>query len=203
MADAKSTTTYRAVPDAAGYRVGDDGSVWSCLQRVYAGGSERGVSYQPCGDWVRMLPNVSDNGYHDVQIRGEHRLIHRLVLEAFVGPCPEGMEVAHRNGDPSDNRLDNLRWSTPVDNQADRVEHGTDSRGEKHGQHKLTEQDIVDIIRLADSGASRAVIGRQYGIHPSTVRRIAKGQAWKHINPRSEKRSSGQSSSSPKTTSAA
>jgi hypothetical protein len=201
MAPAKSTATYRAIPDSIGYRVGDDGSVWSCLQRVYAGGHGRGVSYQPCGDWVRMNPEVTDGGYLDVQIRGEHRLVHRLVLEMFVGPCPAGMEAAHNNGDPSDNRLDNLRWATPASNQSDRVEHGTDSRGEKHGQHKLTEKDITDIIRLTDSGASRVVIGRQFGIHPTTVRRIAKGLAWKHINPRSEQRSYAASASNQKTTS--
>lgn len=200
MAVDQSTVSYRAVPDAVGYRVGDDGSVWSCLQRVYAGGDGRGVSYQPCGEWVRLTPVVNSRGYLLVDIRSEHRPIHRLVLEAFAGPCPVGMEAAHNNGNQTDNRLTNLRWATPASNQADRVTHGTDSRGERHGQHKLTERDIADIIRLADSGASRAVIGRQYGIHPSTVRRIAKGLAWKHINPRSEQRSYGASLSSRKTT---
>ena len=158
------------------------------------------MSYEPCGEWVRMSPDVSDGGYQGVQIYGEHRLVHRLVLEAFVGPCPDGMEAAHNNGNPADNHLVNLRWATPTDNQADRIIHGTDSRGEKHGQHKLTAQNIADIIQLTDSGASRAVIGRQFGIHPSTVRRIAKGLAWKHINPRSGLRSSVPSANSQMTT---
>lgn len=51
--------------------------------------------------------------------------VHRLVLEAFVGPCPTGMETRHRNGDPADNRLGNLSWSTHAENMGDLVEHGT------------------------------------------------------------------------------
>jgi NUMOD4 motif/HNH endonuclease len=52
--------------------------------------------------------------------------VHRLVLMAFVGPCPEGMEGCHNNGDPSDNRLVNLRWDTHPENMYDRGRHGTD-----------------------------------------------------------------------------
>jgi len=51
-------------------------------------------------------------------------LVHRLVLEAFVGPCPEGSEARHLNGDPQDNRLVNLRWGTRSENILDQVEHG-------------------------------------------------------------------------------
>lgn len=51
--------------------------------------------------------------------RYPHSYVHRLVLEAFVGPCPPGMEACHWNGIPGDNRLHNLRWDTPSANNAD------------------------------------------------------------------------------------
>lgn len=51
--------------------------------------------------------------------------VHQLVLEAFVGPRPEGMVTRHLNGDPSDNRLTNLAWGTHAENNADTVQHGT------------------------------------------------------------------------------
>lgn len=54
------------------------------------------------------------------------RKVHQLVLEAFVGPRPDGMEGCHNNGNPSDNRVENLRWDTPSNNSLDKQLHGTD-----------------------------------------------------------------------------
>ena len=50
--------------------------------------------------------------------------VHRLVLEAFVGPCPEGMEGCHNDGNPQNNHVDNLRWDTRGNNCLDTVKHG-------------------------------------------------------------------------------
>lgn len=52
------------------------------------------------------------------------QFVHRMVAAAFIGPCPDGMEVCHNNGDPSDNRLTNLRYGTRSDNIRDRIMHG-------------------------------------------------------------------------------
>lgn len=50
--------------------------------------------------------------------------VHRLVLLAFVGPCPDGMEACHRNAVKNDNRLVNLRWDTASENNKDIVRLG-------------------------------------------------------------------------------
>lgn len=50
--------------------------------------------------------------------------VHLLVLEAFVGPRPDGMDGCHWDDDESDNRLSNLRWDTPSSNQNDSVRNG-------------------------------------------------------------------------------
>lgn len=60
-----------------------------------------------------------------------NRKVHRLVLEAFVGPCPGGCVGCHGNGDTTDNRLVNLRWDTPGANNRDKREHGTDHQALK------------------------------------------------------------------------
>ncbi|MEY1677243.1 HNH endonuclease [Gordonia phage Malachai] len=64
---------------------------------------------------------------------GESRvpLIHRLVMDAFVGPCPLGMEVCHRNGVGTDNRLSNLRYGTRSENSTDQVRHGVHNQARK------------------------------------------------------------------------
>lgn len=97
---------YRLVAEDPGYRVGTDGSVWSRIE------FRRGpvVRY---GDWKRLKPTPNRDGYLFVKIRGRNRRVHRLVLEAFVGPCPPGMECRHLDDDPRNNRLDNLAWGDP------------------------------------------------------------------------------------------
>jgi hypothetical protein len=59
------------------------------------------------------------------------RLVHRLMLEAFVGPCPPGLEACHYNDDPADNRLENLRWGTRTENILDAVRNGTHHNASK------------------------------------------------------------------------
>lgn len=68
--------------------------------------------------------------------------VHRLVLAAFVGPCPPGMEGCHDDGDPSNNQLTNLRWDTHSANIADQVTHGTHREARKivcHAGHPYDE----------------------------------------------------------------
>ena len=57
--------------------------------------------------------------------------IHRMVLEAFVGPCPEGMETLHYDDNPENNSLENLRWGTRSENQIDRVRNGRNHNASK------------------------------------------------------------------------
>lgn len=70
-----------------------------------------------------LKPGTYASGHRYVYLgRGsENRyLVHRLVLTTFVGPCPEGHESLHGpDADPSNNRLDNLRWGTRSENLKD------------------------------------------------------------------------------------
>lgn len=73
----------------------------------------------------------SNAGYPVVTMKAAGRkqkteLVHRLVMQAFVGACPDGMVVCHENGDPSDNRLENLRFDSQSGNMYDKRRHGTD-----------------------------------------------------------------------------
>ncbi len=110
---------------------------------------------------------------------------HRLVLEAFIGPCPEGMECCHGDGDPTNNRLDNLRWDTHTSNLMDRVEHGTvpDNRktGEENGSSRFTENDIRQMRELRQEGLTQQAIADIFDTAQPVVERIVNRKAWKHV----------------------
>lgn len=117
--------------------------------------------------------------------------VHRLVLEAFVGPRPPGTVCCHADGDPTNNRLDNLRWDTQRANIHDAMAHGTfvnapgftaSQRGEGNLQAKLTEADVLDIRKRAAAGETRAATGRAYGLHPAYVTLIVKRRRWAHVS---------------------
>ena len=75
----------------------------------------------------------------------QNQLVHRLVAIAFLGDPPLHHEVCHMNGDRTDNRVVNLRWDTRQGNIADKLIHGTDNRGEKNSQSKLSKEDVLNI----------------------------------------------------------
>jgi hypothetical protein len=103
------------------YEVSDQGSVRS-VDRYVDGG--RGGRRR----WLtgRILRPYTGGRYMTVQIgHGNTKSVHHLVIEAFLGPRPDGMDACHNNGQSHDNRLENLRWDTPINNAADRRAHGT------------------------------------------------------------------------------
>lgn len=108
------------------YEVSDHGNVRS-LPRQAIDSIGRKYSYK--GRALRYFPQA-DLGHLYLRLRcrnGEWRgfSVHRLVLSAFVGACPKGMEGCHNDGNPANNHLSNLRWDTPRGNAADKVLHGT------------------------------------------------------------------------------
>lgn len=129
-----------------------------------------------------LTPCVAGKGYRKVQLvvgeKNEHRYVHELVLTHFVGPRPKGMDAAHNNGHRDDNRLANLRWATRTDNHADKIEHGTACRGERHGQRKLSEADVRGIRSSTDTCASLAA---QFGVGPMQISRIRTRKNWGHV----------------------
>lgn len=76
--------------------------------------------------------------------------VHTLVLLAFVGPRPEGMECCHNNGIAYDNRLENLRWDTHLANNADRKAHGRYKVGPEHHMYgrKMPEEHKQRLIAM-------------------------------------------------------
>lgn len=115
---------------------------------------------------VRSLPRIDAQGGHrrmrihkpsrmdawghlGVKLRKDgvvaSRYVHHLVLDAFVGPPPDGMIACHWNDVPDDNRVENLRWGTPGDNRADMIRNGHDHnllKTECKWGHPYTEDNV-------------------------------------------------------------
>lgn len=83
---------------------------------------------------MRKISN-HNQGYSIISFRrdgvAKTSLVHRVVLEAFVGPCPEGMEACHRDGDRKNNQLSNLRWDSSSENNLDKGRIGRDHNRNK------------------------------------------------------------------------
>ncbi len=163
---------FRIIEDWPSYGVDTNGVVWS-FKRIQ------------CGDAYPMKGCVGKAGHTKVIMtegnRRTQRLVHHLVLEAFVGPCPPGMECCHLDGNARNNRLDNLRWDTRKGNMADAIRHGTTQRGERTHFAKLTEAQVLEIRELSRQGVARKDVAQRFGVLPSQVWHIVGGRSWKHL----------------------
>ena len=110
--------------------------------------------------------------------KGHTMQVHRIVMAAFVGPCPEGKEVNHIDGDRGNNRLDNLEYVTHSENVLHAFRIGLLSRkGEKNSQCILTEDNVHEIRRLIGRETHKT-IANMFGVSTSTICAIASGQNW-------------------------
>lgn len=186
MPRANSSVAYKNIPGFDGYRVGDDGSIWSCWESepiIVPGESGlRGRRYKIGTTWRPLVGSPHKGGYRMLVHRGRGVCVHRVVLEAFVGPAPEGMEACHNDGDPANNALSNLRWDTHAANNDDRFRHGTVPQGEHCGSSKLTEEAVKSIrAEYATGNTSCKKLGQKYGASQSTIHNIVRRSTWKHI----------------------
>ena len=163
------------------YQVSDFGDVRSIGRSIFCKSGEfRYVPGQLLSPWK------TEKGYLAVSLsRGSDRKklrVHRLVLTAFVGPPAEGEEGCHRDNDPSNNRLENLRWGTSKSNHADKLAIGTTARGEKCGASKLKVTQVAEIKRQIAEGIPLKDIARSFSISQPNVTAIKQNRTWRHIN---------------------
>src|SRR3990167_7408711 len=108
---------------------------------------------------LALVPNR--DGYGQVILCNDdghyHVLVHVLVLEAFVGPCPEGMEARHWDGNASNNTVGNLLWGTHAENTVDTVRHGTHPMA-----IEPSDEDVVEIQRRYANGESARSIAKEF-----------------------------------------
>jgi len=172
------------------YEVDEDGNVFSL---------ERKVNYRINGMYRllkgrKLKPKISKRNYLDVTLcnNGEvktHR-VHKLVAQAFLGKRPKGMQIAHLDGNPANNKISNLKFVTPRENESHKLLHGTKAvgvkngkytkpqktpRGVSHGQSKFT-TDEVNLIR--DSDISCVKLAKKFKVSKTSILNIKNNKTY-------------------------
>ena len=164
---------WRLIPGWPDYEVSDQGRIRSWK-----------VS-PPHGDPPRILKQmIGPYGYRYIFLyragKMKQKRVHRAVLEAFVGPCPEGLETRHLDGDRKNNHRRNLAWGDRYAQIADRRRHNTLLCGEASPTHKLKVADVRQIRRLLPGTTCRKLAAR-YGVSHTTILAAANGHHWSDI----------------------
>jgi|SRR5262245_4863085 len=173
---------YRDIPGFPGYRVGSDGSVWSCIGKgcsstsILVGKEWKKLKLVA---WRRKKTNLT---YYYVTLccdgKQVGKRVNRLVLEAFVSSPPPGMRCCHINGISTDNRIENLYWGTGKDNENDKRRHGMLRLGSCHQNSRLTEENVREIRKLRKEGMSWNSLAARFGVAARTVRSVVSGKSW-------------------------
>jgi len=161
----------KQIPNFPNYYATKSGEIWSKPRWKTKGG--------------KLAIALSYNGYPLVSLyydNGKHKTarINRIILETYVGPCPDGMEACHSNGNKQDNRLENLRWDTQKANHADALKHGTHPGFQHHG--KLTEDQVRLIFNAYHDGAyTQQELANYFGVARTTIQCVVEKRNWSHL----------------------
>ena len=179
----------------AGYQVSSLGRVRT-FKKMVGLGPRKGVKYVigDCPTKVmkpQLLHSARKGGHLYVTLSREINgvrevksvaLIHRLVLLAFVGPCPDGKEVRHDDGNPTHNWLSNLFYGTHTENMRDMLRHGTARVGELARDAKLKTHQVLEIReRYANGSITQQQLADEYGVGHTIIGSIIHRKKWKHI----------------------
>lgn len=152
---------------------------WEGIYEVSDWARVRGLDRINCAGHRRrgqiLTQTLLPNGYYVVSLsdgpRRKKRAVHRLVAEAFLGPCPEGMEVRHGPAGKADNKPDNLRYGTHIANVEDNVRDGTP-------HFKLTRVTAAEIRRRVQAGEPRQAVANDFDVSLTTIWQIIHGYRW-------------------------
>jgi hypothetical protein len=162
----------------AGYEVSNYGRVRSFKKRAIGRTWVCDFSIEP-----KILKPCIRNKYPSVLLIDKSRgrkwfSLHVLVLTIFKGPCSNGMQGAHDDGNTLNSKLSNLRWDTPAGNNADKKIHGTRQAGERCASHKLSEKQVVCIRSMRQGGVRAAELAATFNVCRNTITNITTGRTW-------------------------
>lgn len=137
----ESGVLLKAIPESPNedYMAGSDGQIYSRTKY-------KGFGRKEYVDWYSLAGHRTKKGYQTISMSHNNikvtKSIHRLVCSAFHGSPPsKAHQVRHLDGNPENNKPENLAWGTQEENWEDRRIHGTATIGEKHWAARLTDSE--------------------------------------------------------------
>jgi hypothetical protein len=183
MSTANSTTPieYREIPDAVGYRFGSDGSA----QTRWSKSSKPELT----DEWRALTPyrqKATKHYYIWVKFGGAGNKVkliqlHTMILWAFIGARPTGMECRHLDGNPGNNAIENLTWGTRLQNIHDQIRHGDKAIGERCGPAKLTASKVREIRYLRSKGYTLDRLASMFDVSNVSIHWVCTGKTWRHV----------------------
>ena len=120
-----------------------------------------------------LKPALTKNGYLNVIFcvnqKKEHKLIHRLVAEAFIPNINNYSTVNHKDEDKLNNYVENLEWLSVEDNN-------------RYSNSKmLTKEKVLQIPSLIDQGYTQLEIAKYFNVSRRAIQSILRGEHWKDL----------------------
>jgi hypothetical protein len=149
--------------------------------RIFTRRSKNGKGY-PSGPWRPLRPQRDSTGRYLIATFGRSKiLVHKAMMMAFIGPRPDGQEIAHVDGDCRNNHITNLVYVTHQRNEAMKQLHGTAPKGQRNGMAKLDAEAVCRIREYPRSQGAGALLARQFGVSQSTISLIRSRKRWSHV----------------------
>lgn len=163
------------------------GETWRKLHGAFI--SESGIVVTTNrGTLCVRKPETTHDGHHRVGIWANGDLsrhfVHRLVLEAFIGPCPSGFVCCHNDNNPKNNQISNLRWDTQKSNMADKIRHGTRQSGENHPRALITNRQASVIhseLKTVKKKGDIKKVAEKHGVSLNIVYDMKNKGAWRSV----------------------
>ncbi len=132
-----------------------------------------------------LKPHANKEGYLSVNLFGKPKKIHRLVAEVFIENSENKPCINHKDGNKSNNSIDNLEWVTVKENNLHALENGLRPSGERYSHSKLTDAQVREIranYKPRTRGCGCKVLARKYGVHHSIIQKILNKQMWRYLD---------------------